>query len=85
MTPIELEIFGLAVKPPNWRIYFFKFSELGVCVYKYQGEVLKLSVYQVHLWNLAKTASEIEFLILSWNLVCLWVQFQLIWKKDKVF
>ena len=40
---------------------FSYFLLLGVCVNKYQGAVLKLLVYQVHLLNLAKKASFFKF------------------------
>ena len=43
---------------------FSNFLLLVMCVNKYHGAVLKVLVYQVHLCNLAKTASELGFQIL---------------------
>ena len=37
---------------------FSNFLKISVRVNKYQGVVLKILVYQVYLWNLAKTAPD---------------------------
>ena len=60
---------------------FSNFLLLVVRVNKYQSAVLKILVYQVHLWNLAKTA----FVFVICDLVCLWVKFMRIWKYEEVF
>ena len=43
-------------------------------VNKYHRLIIEPFVYQFHLLNLAKTASELGFHFSFWNLVCLWVQ-----------
>ena len=75
LTSIDF-FFGFDVKPLAWWIYFQTFCNLVCMSFKYHCAFLKLLVYQGHLWNLAKTASELGFQILFWNLV----QFQPIWK-----